>query len=477
MSETSAGPAVPGPLLPRGALGAWWAQGIRSAFLRRPHWQGLVVSPAVLIALWAVTVAVGIGAERLMTDGPARFYSPTLLSAGWMMLVLWLLLSWCLVGNKPADAAPPHQPLAVTALLCAQSLPLGVVMDLVLVPLARNGAYAEDSELLPLSRTVWTLGLLWMLAAQGLVLWHASHHRRRWRVCALVVLAATTLLLQRYAPLRHWYPERPEQAEDGRPPPFRLTQELVEAQSQVLARELQGLAPQRSGRIDVYSLTYAPYADEDVFLRESELVASLMRDRFDSGGRTVQLVSRRDEAPTKAWATPLNLQRAIERMAALMNRDEDVLLLHLTSHGGQDGELASSMWPLDVEPLTPGRLKAMLDGAGVRNRVVSVSACYAGSWIGPLAGDDTLVMTAADAEHTSYGCGRGSELTYFGRAVFGEQLRRTRSFEQAHAAARVVIEQREKKAGKTDGYSNPQIVVGGGARATLARLEQQLGGP
>ena len=101
-------------MLPRGALGAWWAQGIRSAFLRRPPWQGLVVLPAVLIALWAVTVtvAVGIGAERLMTDGPARLYSPTLLSAGWMMLVLWLLLSWCLVGNKPADAAPSHQPLA-----------------------------------------------------------------------------------------------------------------------------------------------------------------------------------------------------------------------------------------------------------------------------------------------------------------------------------------------------------------------------
>jgi len=47
-------------------------------------------------------------------------------------------------------------------------------------------------------------------------------------------------------------------------------------------------------------------------------------------------------------------------------------------------------------------------------RVISVSACCSGSWIAPLAGDTALVMTAADADHTSYGCGRRSELTFFG---------------------------------------------------------------
>lgn len=85
-------------------------------------------------------------------------------------------------------------------------------------------------------------------------------------------------------------------------------------------------------------------------------------------------------------------------------------------------------------------------------------------------------MTAADAEHTSYGCGRHSELTYFGRAMFGEQLRRTLSFKDAHASARTVIEQREKDAKKTDGFSNPQIAVGTKIRETLARLVAQLSG-
>ena len=72
-----------------------------------------------------------------------------------------------------------------------------------------------------------------------------------------------------------------------------------------------------------------------------------------------------------------------------------------------------------------------------------------------------------------YGCGRGSELTYFGRAMYDEQLRSSWSFETAHARARTVIEQREREAGKSDGYSNPQIRVGDAIRTKLAALEAQ----
>ena len=80
-------------------------------------------------------------------------------------------------------------------------------------------------------------------------------------------------------------------------------------------------------------------------------------------------------------------------------------------------------------------------------------------WIEPLATDSTLIMTAADATHTSYGCGRLSELTFFGRAVFHEQLRQTHSFTEAFAKAVPLIQQREVEAGKSDGFSNPQIRV------------------
>jgi hypothetical protein len=119
-------------------------------------------------------------------------------------------------------------------------------------------------------------------------------------------------------------------------------------------------------------------------------------------------------------------------------------------------------------------LREMLDRAGVRQRVIAVSACYSGGWIEPLADEHTLVMTAASAERTSYGCGRKSELTFFGRAVFDEELRKTHSFEQAFAAARPVIDEREKQAGKKDGYSDPQIRVGKEIQPVLRMLEQRL---
>jgi len=117
-------------------------------------------------------------------------------------------------------------------------------------------------------------------------------------------------------------------------------------------------------------------------------------------------------------------------------------------------------------------LRAWLDAAGIRFRVLVISACYSGGFVGPLRGTDTLVMTASDAEHTSFGCGSESDFTYFGKAVFDEQLRLTHSFENAFHAALPILRQREAAAGER--FSNPQIEVGAGVRAPLARLEQRL---
>ena len=120
--------------------------------------------------------------------------------------------------------------------------------------------------------------------------------------------------------------------------------------------------------------------------------------------------------------------------------------------------------------MAASQLRVMLDELGIRYRVIAVSACYSGGWIGPLQNEDTLIMTAADSEHTSYGCGSKSELTFFGRAVFDEQLRKTLSFEQAFNAAVPVIRQREIAEKKDDGFSNPQIFVGKNVRVILDDL-------
>jgi len=229
--------------------------------------------------------------------------------------------------------------------------------------------------------------------------------------------------------------------------------------------------------VDVYALVFAPYAEEDVFLRESTMVAAVLSERFDASGRLLQLVNHADTAQQFPWATPRNLERAVQALAERMDSAEDVLVVYMTSHGANDHRLAASHGSLQVEPISPGELRRALDNAGVRHRVIAVSACYSGGWLGPLESSTTLMMTAADATHTSYGCGRLSPLTFFGRAVFDEQLRKTHSFEQAFAAAVPVIAQREKEAGKSDGFSNPQISVGEAIRPVLRTLEQRLQQP
>ncbi|HYE41621.1 MAG TPA: C13 family peptidase, partial [Ramlibacter sp.] len=221
-------------------------------------------------------------------------------------------------------------------------------------------------------------------------------------------------------------------------------------------------------------LVFAPYAAEDVFLRESTMVAGLLAQRFDAEGRVLHLANHATTSERLPWATPLNLQRAVQALAQRMDREHDVLVVYLTSHGARNFRLSAAHWPLKVEGIAPVDLRRALDDAGIRHRVIAISACYSGGWIAPLAGETSLVMTAADPDHTSYGCGRRSELTFFGRAVFDEQLRSTHSFERAFAAAVPVIRQREQEAGKKDGFSNPQISVGAKIQPVLHELEQRL---
>lgn len=476
--ETDALPPKP-PALPRGALGAWWAQGLRSALLLRPRWDLPPVTPAVLALLWLVPTVLGVWIERLMIPGAADFYAPALLSIGWLHAVVAAMACWAVWpagARRHAGAAGPAGPLELLAMMFAQSLAFMGASAVVLAPLAREGAFAPESPVFGLARALWVLHLVWAIAAPALLLWRGVAAPAATRAAVIAGFAALAVASDLYAPLRHWYPARAEAAPDTAAA-FRLTPEVFEAQAEALQGQLQGLRAQRPGHIDLYAVTFAPDADAEVFARESAMVVDVMRQRFGADGRVVELVNRRGPAQASAWATPRNLERVIARAAALMDRDEDVLLLHLTSHGGRDGTLAASFWPLDVESLTPARLKAMLDAAGVKHRVISVSACYSGSWVAPLADDDTLVMTAADAQNTSYGCGRRSELTFFGRAMFDEQLRQGASFEAGHAAARDVIAQREKTAGKDDGYSNPQIAIGPRIRDRLQALLTQRPAP
>jgi hypothetical protein len=139
-----------------------------------------------------------------------------------------------------------------------------------------------------------------------------------------------------------------------------------------------------------------------------------------------------------------------------MDRDSDILFLFLTSHGSPDGLAITA--GRRAETLAPSALAEMLDQTGVRHKVVIISACYSGVFIPRLANPDTLVITAADADHSSFGCEDKARWTYFGDAFFNIALRQSKTLKDAFLLARTLVSKREKREGFDPSY--PQMAGG-----------------
>lgn len=412
---------------------------------------------------------------RLEVPGDASFqllgWLYPLCTTGFMLFLVW--------ANLTSQRTPQAHPSPVPAwfgLWSIAGLPMGAVGVLFTALAARDQLPDWLAGGTGLTWLVYSLMWVWLM----LVAWRVTAAVTAARGAQTMVIIGI-LLIEAFASSqldsRPWqadYADQDqEQAAASSEELLTLSQDVFEDQQALLAEKLVAITPRQGEHINVFGLVYAPYA-QTVFVRESAMVAGVLQDRFGAQGHVVQLVNHPSVTDSIPWATNQNLRASLQALARQMDRDNDVLVVYLSSHGGSDFKLATQHPPLEVAELTPQMLRSMLDEVGVRNRVIAVSACFSGGWIEPLSGDNTLVMTAADATHTSYGCGSRSELTFFGRALFDEQLRQTYSFEDAFAAAGPIIQQREIEGKKDDGFSNPQIAVGSGIRAVLAKLEREL---
>ncbi|MBX9869073.1 MAG: C13 family peptidase [Burkholderiaceae bacterium] len=450
-------------------------EGSRSCALLAPRWSKIYTSPLRVAFLVALFLLVEVATQRLVISGQIDFYWQALAGEGLGLgLLAWLAYFLNDKHNKHHKEPGYEQ---IFSVLVAQAIWLSFWFGLALIVLVHSGKYEEASNLLWMQWSVILVPSAWTIISELVLFWHASKPRWGALLVALLLLVGNEALSISTNNTGFWIQREDtvEGLEEEEQETLDLTQELMEAQPVLLAARLAEIKPQRPGVIDLYGITFAPFSEVEVFRNESAMVSEVMAKRFDANGRVLQLVNHNDTVEELPWATPLNLKRAIFSIAQRMDKNEDILFLHLTSHGASDGKLAASFPPMTVEEVTPDQLRSWLDEAGIKHRVISISACFAGNWVAPLANNDSLVMTASDADHTSYGCGKKSPLTFFGRAMYGEQLRdQTLSFETAHAAARIIIKKREEEAGKDDGYSNPQIQMGDAMRLYLALLQDRL---
>ena len=215
-------------------------------------------------------------------------------------------------------------------------------------------------------------------------------------------------------------------------------QSLSNLQPQLLERTLAELKATSTNHPQIYFVGFAGYGRQAVFKREVLAVRQLFDDRFGTKGRSVALINHRSTVKEIPLADIANLDRVLAYLGGLMDTNRDTLFLFLTSHG-EEGLLAVEMPGLSLNHLRPQQLKKMLDRSRIKKRVVVVSSCHSGSFISVLADPNTLVIAAARADRSSFGCEDRRQWTYFGDAYFNRALRQETSFRRAFELARQLI--------------------------------------
>ncbi|HEY4294583.1 C13 family peptidase [Luteibacter sp.] len=242
-------------------------------------------------------------------------------------------------------------------------------------------------------------------------------------------------------------------------------EQVFTAQPEAMRRAVGALAPRTPGKTNVYAIAFGADGTEDVFRNEAEYVDALMTTRFGSPGHTLVLENNPATLSKRPLASWTNLEAALDGVARVMDPSQDVLLLYLATHGGNDHSLLVDMDPIPLDQLDPDGLADILARRPFRWKVVVVNACYSGGYIPKLRGEGTLVLTSARTDRTSFGCGVDSDITYFGRAWLAEGLNATPDFIEAFGKARVEIDGWEKRDSLEP--SEPQIDIGAGIENKL----------
>jgi hypothetical protein len=208
-------------------------------------------------------------------------------------------------------------------------------------------------------------------------------------------------------------------------------------------------------------VSFGLFGDQGVFGSEATGAAQVVAGRFGRGPINIQYNSKKG-----GGVTIQGLAMALRAAANGMDAENDVLFVILTSHGSRAG-LAVKAGRL-TQLLTPLNLADMLALTGVRHKVVVISACFSGVFIRRLANPNVLVITAADAEHPSFGCQDKAKWTYFGDAFFNVALRQSSSLTDAFVVARLLVQKHELR--EHFQPSDPQMAGGANVRPLLMRI-------
>ena len=232
---------------------------------------------------------------------------------------------------------------------------------------------------------------------------------------------------------------------------------------------LADIKAQTTQKARAFFLGFAGVGDEKVFAQEIGLASRVLGERYGIAERRLSLINDERDLERAPLASVSALRYSLHGLAQRMNLDRDVLFLSISSHGSQDPAISVSNSQLPFNDMTPRDLAEALRESGIKWRVIIISACYAGGFIDSLKSPTTVVIVAAAADRTSFGCGTDSDLTYFGEAFYRDSLPEAKTLREAFEKARTVIDARERREHQES--SKPQAFFGAQMDAKLAAME------
>jgi hypothetical protein len=447
---------------------------MRAAIWRRTSNPALV-GLQLLLVLAALLAAVRAGLQ-LVEAGAWQDFNPYGLNA----VIAWIAL-------ELAIAALFVRPTARTTALAAMFV-LSAIADIAMTAISVGAPLMAQAAGQPVlinntvvAGAIYTLLFVWWIGAMTCIvgsLEQQSGWRLVGRVAGLWLALFVANVAMPHTPVfvppdfdprnaNWWETVYAAHRAEGKPRTglsSRQIAQIEKTQPRLLQDQFAQLTPSRKGETEIYTLALAGWADQDVFIKELDGALEAIGSVLPIKGHTVRLINRRDTVNTIPLANFSNFTAAAHAIGDAMDKDNDVFILVMTSHGEQTG--FALQLPGGTAELTPKQVAAALDGEGIKNRVVIVSACFSGIFVPPLANDNTIVITAADAKHTSFGCAPERDWTYFGDAFFHQSLHPGADFQNAFDHARVLIHGWEMMDRATP--SNPQGSFGQALVAKLA---------
>lgn len=432
--------------------------GLLSTLARRLTWRSVDPgetsagsSDAMIIACSSVALAVWLGYDRHVAGENASWYLTGITSLGWYALGV-LALAWVL--QRATLGRAQFRPLLASLVA---SLPLLMALGVAIRLWAPEPARLPGYGLLALAMLVYARQELTRMGAS------ASGPLLAGSLFVALFAAATEAA---WVHPHLWFAASDD---DHGARGWADSERVLFAQADRIDAAAERMVPAQAHRPDVFFVGFAGVADQKVFAEELKLSERVVAERYGAAGRSLLLVN--DDRDHDRWpiATVSGLRRALARVGARMNLEEDVLFLMLTSHGSDTPSLSVSngSWPL--EQLDGRVLRASLDESGIRWRAIVISACHSGAFIEPLADDRTIVLTAAAKERTSFGCDDAADLTYFGQALMRDALPDATSLEEAFERAKQSVAERERR--ESLGASDPQAYYGSAIRAYWKQVE------